>query len=228
LDKNSALYWLPKIEATELPVPRTIIVPINGVTFYALVDGEAPKDLPLAELDAAARTFGYPVFVRSDITSAKHVEPEAAKVKSAEGFTHALYCIAEQHGMAMGMPDPRAILVREWLTIRGVIRRDDKDMGEEYRLFVEGGKVICQHPYWPQAPEVYQEGLADNEATFLTYAAQRAGKALEGAWSLDFAMVGKTAFLIDAARAGQSFHWEGCPNEHRWPYDLDFTKDTAV
>ena len=36
-----------------------------------------------------------------------------------------------------------------------------------------------------------------------------------------------TAFLIDAARAGQSFHWEGCPNEKRWPYDLDFTKDAV-
>lgn len=197
-------------------MPQTSLV-LGSKDFSGVLDGEEPAAELIEAIRLAALQIGLPCFVRSDIMSAKHEGSTATRLEDTDkdSIITVLYNIAEAHGMAFMVPDPAAIMVREWLTMTKTAHHDGKNMGEEYRIFVEGDSVVCNHPYWPQAPELYKPSipaLAD-----LEYLASRAGSKLGGAWSIDFAMTTKGPMLIDCAAAGRSWHWETCPNIGRWP-----------
>lgn len=81
MNRTSMLYWFDRVAAAGLPVPSTTIVPIAPETmkaFWARVDGaEITDESVWAPFEAAARAQGFPCFLRTDLSSAKHDGPTA-------------------------------------------------------------------------------------------------------------------------------------------------------
>ncbi|MCR4339432.1 MAG: ATP-grasp domain-containing protein [Gemmatimonadaceae bacterium] len=202
------------MNGANLPMPQTVLVTV-GSRLESVLDGEEPDAVLVEGIRQAAQQIGLPCFIRTDIMSAKHQGPDACRLIATDkdSIIRVLYGAAEAHGMAFLVPDPRAILVREWLTMNRTAFHEHKNMGEEYRVFVEDDAVVCAHPYWPQAPELYGPDVPDE----VRHLASLAGARLKGAWSIDFAITTKGPMLIDCAAASRSWHWEGCVNENRWP-----------
>lgn len=79
VNPSSAVYWLPRI-TKELPtwIPRSEVVPYDHHKAVCQMEGESPyTEWPqvLARVGEAARAIGYPVFIRTDLASAKHGGP---------------------------------------------------------------------------------------------------------------------------------------------------------
>lgn len=234
MNPNSALRWLPPITAAGLPVPRTVVVPYKHHEICPAFDGEdCPALVELAAMvDAAAAEFPGPVFIRTDLGSAKHSGPKAYRVDD-EPCGRVLYRLLEDQEMKFFMDrPPEAILVREFLTLEAKFEAfRGLPVNREFRFFANSQKVFCAHPYWPaEALEehvderLYPEWrqwlawlhlLSDSETDTLSGMAIAASKACDGGpWSVDFAkdVAGKW-HLIDMARAKDSFHWPGCEKE---------------
>src|ERR1041385_8354898 len=78
IDKTCMSYWFPKLEAAGLPVPRTIMVSMSHEAFrdvFRVFDGEdmqGDAEPFFEEIKKAADQIGYPCFLRTGQTSAKH------------------------------------------------------------------------------------------------------------------------------------------------------------
>jgi hypothetical protein len=236
LNPNSALYWLPAAEemAKEYPVnvPDTRAVEFDFLDALPMLDGEVPDNFPYGDLDAAACELGWPVFIRSDLSSAKHDGIGAIQADNAD----AVVDVVEQiiHDAAMKTMRPAAFLVREWIDI------DHKftdfgglPIGVEFRAFATPDEHICTHYYWPEdavddpTQEVADIGDLPTDRELMAdtrlppwLSAVSQGAAFEAdfqhgiddpdrAWSVDFAR-GEDGewWLIDMALAEDSWHPE--------------------
>ena len=104
---------------------------------------------------------------------------------------------------------------------------------KEFRVFVDGDKIECFHPYWPKdalergqiewLPEnsFYPEGslvyLDISNRCRIDYLAEQAGGILGGRWSVDILDVGGSYicdeyrwYITDLAEADKSWHWPDC------------------
>jgi len=236
-NKTALSYWFPKIEAAGVPVPRTKLLKMPVAAqedVWALFDG---KDGPdggkamkqfIAGVAAAAAEFGFPFFLRTDMTSGKHDWEHTCFVSSAASVLQCILNIVEFSECAdmMGLPWD-AWAVREFLPTMplGVCPRyGNMPVCREFRFFVDGGKVTCVHPYWPR--HALEQGGADMsdaeygrlcectvpEGIELCAMAEKAGRAVDGAWSVDILETRRGWFVTDMAEARKSFHWEGCQN----------------
>ena len=238
MNRNSALLWLPRIEAISLPTPRTIIVPYSHHATLAILDGEpSPEAERLSEkIRKAGEAIGWPVFIRSDLTSAKHSGPRAYRIDKPDQVGSVMCQTIEDNELKMWLErdGPKAILVRQFLELdHGFTCFSDLPIAREWRLFSDGGRVLCKHPYWPaesleehfyvEEPAGWREILADHhteppEMPELERMAIVAARVQgfdckpEGSWSVDFARdtAGKW-WLIDMATMQDSYHWPGCP-----------------
>lgn len=230
-DLTALSYWYPKLLAAGLPVPRTTIVKMPaGVqeTIWSAFDGKEGGDNPepfFDEIDAAAREFGYPCFLRSDHTSNKHGWRTNCFLPDRASIAQHVFNICEFSECCglIGLPwDTWA--VREMLPTMplGVCPHyGNMPICREFRFFVEDGEIRCRHPYWPL--ESLEQGGAnwiDGPAILFEHMRQpphkldalasAAGRALGGAWSIDILETTRGWFITDLAEAGKSFHWEGC------------------
>lgn len=229
-NRNSALIWLPAIEAAGLPCPHTVIVPYDHYACAAIFDGETSEEF-MRLTDAvmeAGRAIGFPVFIRTDLSSAKHSGIDALCI-SADGHNQPIFETLEDNELKFWMEKewPTAFLVRKFLTLdapftafRGL------PIAREFRFFADETQVYCWHPYWPEfsiedhrpSCENWRELLAELNTTpppaELSAMAVRAAAACGGGrWSVDFCRdVDGKWWLPDMAREEDSFHWEGCPN----------------
>lgn len=235
MNPNSALRWLPPIAAAGLPVPKTIVVPYKHHNMHPAFDGERCPALTelAAKVDQVIAEFPCPVFIRTDLGSAKHSGPKAYKVDD-EPCLQGLYRLLEDQEMKFWtVRPPEAILVREFLTLEAKFEAFcGLPVNREFRFFSDGNKVLCSHPYWPQDAleghvnegaypdwreqlQVLQD-MSDPEADTLECMAIDAARACGGGtWSVDFAKdVNGKWWLIDMATAADSYHWPGCVNEN--------------
>ncbi len=230
MNRNSALIWLPAIERAGLPTPRTIIVPYSHRACLSIFDGEpsAEFDRLCAAVMAAAGEIGFPVFVRTDLTSAKHSGPRAYRIDSADANPLAIGETLEDTELKTWLErdGAQAFLVREFLTLESPFTAfREFPVSREFRFFADADRVLCWHPYWPAnaiedhrpSREDWRELLADLQRTpkapELWYMAVAAAKACGGGeWSVDMCrdVTGKW-WITDMARAEDSFHWEDCP-----------------
>jgi hypothetical protein len=109
----------------------------------------------------------------------------------------------------------------------------------EYRAFVEGGQILCTHPYWPKKsifeglaePEKGQPDYRLSETETLFFQMNQQGLppeaqqllqsvagvfAGDGAWSVDVLETQRGWFVTDMAEAARSYHWDGCPMIERF------------
>jgi hypothetical protein len=136
-----------------------------------------------------------------------------------------LACLFEWHLM-VGLW-PKAIVFRELLPLyAGFKAFRGLPIAKERRYFVDEGKVVCHHPYWPEGaiewggnysalPVGWQERLAglnfesEWEVPLLTHMAEAFSKVVPGFYSVDFAQKADGQWvMIDAARGELSYHPE--------------------
>ena len=187
---------------------------------------------------AALVAPSYPVFLRTDFVSGKHSWVETCYVPSEDEIGQHAYAVTEAHALALWMAGPsaymRAFVVREFLDLADDLTAfNGMPIAPERRYFIEDGKVRCHHPYWSDEDNIANglsygnaERPADwlarlrtlnaeqlDEIELLSDYAVRVGKALSGAWSVDFALTRDGQwFLIDMAVAGESWHPEHVPS----------------
>ena len=224
---SSMLNWYPKIKDI-LPVPRTVILEITTEEAWqivALLDETMITDKLFEKIKENAAKIGYPLFMRTDQGSAKHDYENSCHVASEKELLGHLACLFEWHLMRDLWP--QAIVFRELLPLYAPFKAfDGLPIARERRYFVDEGKVLCHHPYWPEGAiqtgratkslvpgwqkklaEINQEDYL--EVACLTRMAEDFNECVPGFYSVDFAQteIGKW-YMIDAARGELSYHPE--------------------
>lgn len=230
IDRNCLSYWFPKLQASGVTVPKTIIVSTQADLSGLLVGETKPSGYVsfLKELGAAAKEVGSPFFLRTGHTSGKHQWNRTCFVHGAELLANHVAELVDYSSMAgvFGLPS-QVWAVRQFVHLyhrftafRGM------PVTRERRYFFKDGEVVCHHPYWPiQAvaegrPSVpHWEPLlkkmnfeASGEVAFLTAQTRAVAKHFYGSWSIDWAMLNDGCWIaIDMAEFEQS-HDPECPH----------------
>lgn len=227
---TSLAYWFDKIRDLGIPVPKTVLIQADRMNILNAIEGVGTLDPWLVGTIAeVARTLGYPVFMRTDLCSAKHNWENTCFLQKEEDIQKNLFYLAEYNEMADGLGLPyKYIVLREFLELETSFTAfyGNMPINKERRYFIQDGKVLCHHPYWPKeafASENDDIRLAqldqlneytEDEITLLTGYAEKVGKVLPGFWSVDFAITKSGIwYLLDMAVGEASYHWRGCPNE---------------
>lgn len=228
--KNSMLYWWPEVKDLQIPVPETVIVEVPFKHLVSMLDDVMlPREY--VELILSAKDMiGFPLFLRTDMASAKHHWEGTCFVSNVEElFRHIWSLIDETLAAGMfGELDPNALVFREFLKLNSFFTAfNGLPISAERRYFIRDGAVECHHPYWIQdaiekswrkpIETDWKERLAAlnkesaEEVKLLTDYATRIGKVLDGYWSIDFAEAeGHTWYLIDMAEGEGSWHPQDC------------------
>lgn len=229
-NRMSLCHWFPQIKELGIPVPRTAICYVDRSQMYRSIAGDPLPREYYKMFDHAVRDVrGYPLFIRTDLSSGKHLWKSTCYVENGEKLIPNMLSLCQANGTA-DIPGLslqfEAIIFREFLDLAASFKafRGDMPINKERRYFVRDGVVVCHHPYWPTDSIVgrtqdanWQEKLAalnaedKDEVEILTRYAERVGCRLPGFWSIDFAQTKNgTWYLLDMADGGRSFHWEGC------------------
>lgn len=227
IDKNSMLYWWPKIETLPIPQPRTIAVNVSRRLVEGVADG-IMYSLP-ATLADAARQLGYPVFIRSDYLAGKHHWKDTCYVATEDDLASHVYRVIEETLTCDMLGKPvKAIIFREFIPMesRFTAFYGNMPVNPERRYFVRDGKVICHHPYWiedalarskrPSVPNWRELARvmnheSPNEIEQLSAYAEMVSQRFDGYWSVDFCKAKDGRWLlIDMAMGDESWHPAEC------------------
>jgi hypothetical protein len=151
--KSSMLYWYPKIKNLAIPQPRTVIVELEErKELDDMLDGDfSALDKYWEEIRKKAREIGFPLFMRTDLSSGKHEYKRSCYVEKLEDIRSHLFRIIDLSGLGLiGMPY-KAIVFREFIPLDSKFTAwKDLPVARERRYFVNDGKLLCHHPYWFQ------------------------------------------------------------------------------
>jgi len=237
-EKTALSYWFPQIEAAGVPVPKTKLLKMPREAqeaIFAVFDGKDIGDAAkpfLADLKTMADEIGYPAFLRTDYTSGKHNWENCCYLASPERLTQCVIGIVEFSEIAdmMGLPWDTWV-VREFLPTKPLgrcLRYGNMPICREFRFFVDDGHVRCWHPYWPefsleQGGAIFENADYDavscvdiDEECGLIALAEKAGRVVGGAWSIDILDTKRGWYVTDMAEAANSWHgWPDCPNDFK-------------
>ena len=225
-DKDSMLYWYPKIKDLPIPQPRTEIIPIK---WGWSDDGDSIEidEKSLNRIKEKAKTFGFPLFIRTEHGSGKHDWKDTCFVEKLSRLERHIKNLI-LWGLAVdviGLPC-NAIVLREYIEMNNLFIAfwGKMPVNPEIRFFVKDGKVLCWHWYWVEdairlpSVENWREildrcrnSITDKEIEKLSEYAELVSKKLEGYWSVDFCQAkDETWYLIDCALGEKSWH-PSCP-----------------
>lgn len=240
LNPNSSRNWLSAATsvAKEYPVniPPTTMVGIDWVDAAKEKDGV--RTLPWDDIQDAADVVGWPVFVRTDLASAKHHGIASVRAESPEDLQAVVVKTLDYTIMKDLLPS--ALLFRDWIDIDAKFTAfDGLPMGREFRVFADSDEAYCTHYYWPKesieetAPSdpIWHEEheILENSPRppWMDAAARSAAfeanfdtplEDLDPAWSVDFAQdTDGEWWLIDMAIGVDSWHPDDCPRK----FDLE-------
>ncbi len=257
-DKNCLTYWFPRLLAAGVPVPRTEIVDAGENWQHLLGYFDDPNQHPVELANAkavmlplvdkirfaAGNVIGRgPWFLRTGQGSGKHNWKECCDLRDLDAVENNILSLVQWSEVIdfMGLPW-RYWAVRERLPVKPIAvlpGYDDMPLVREMRCFVEGGKILCHHPYWPrnairdglspagrgllfeyndvaseiEADRLYAASLMDNEAEWdaLSLAKKVANAfADDGCWSVDVLETEAGFYVTDMAIGERSFHWPEC------------------
>lgn len=232
-EKNSMLYWFPKIKDLGIPYPKSEIVPFPvGNDYWKFLDESLPQKL-YQDSVKACRKIGYPVFMRTDQLSGKHDWNDTCYVEAESVLEFHIHQLFENSAMAgiLGRPI-NALVFREFVALESKFKAfHGMPVARERRYFINDGIVVCHHPYWiedairfrtgTRKPKKWKQQLkelnmeTEDEIKILTKYAFKIAYALqeEGYWSVDFAKTKHNGWiLIDMAVGYDSWH---PPCEHK-------------
>jgi hypothetical protein len=235
MNKNSMVFWWKFVKDLLVPKPFTVIVPFTSDPdiFCKLLDGRLNEEEKLTwssylrELDEIATAIGYPIFIRGDLTAAKHNYIETCYLEKSEDISLHCFRLLESSLIGPGIL-PTAYILREFIPLEHkFVAFKGLPIAREYRIFAQDGKVFCCHFYWPEAaiefygtikePDNWRDDLKEielirpNDAVKLFTYAEKITLQLpsEERWSLDFAQGQNGIFyFIDCALAANSWHPE--------------------
>lgn len=219
--RSSMLYWWPKVQDLNIPMPKTVIpVEMSFWDWLKPLDGEHLPNDALGIITEAADNLGYPLFMRSDLTSSKHDYENTCFVNNKDSLVGNLVNLIDNNA-AYDLP-MQAIVLREFIELEYLFKAfHGLPIAKERRYFVQDGEVLIHHPYWPDdamqfrgylVPNEWRAKLHDlnteteEEVELLSGYAEQISSRLDDAWSVDFAKGtdGKWYF-IDAAVAHESW-----------------------
>lgn len=227
---NDLADWFPVIQSTGVDVPKTIIIKTE-IDLFSILEGEIPIGYGhfLNEMKSAALAIGYPLFLRSGMTSAKHDWSSTCFVKKESDLEKHIGAIVEFSECCdfFGLPYNTWAL-RELLPTKSqFVSFSEMPITREFRYFIEGGRVICHHPYWPDEAFVEQLNSTANwpallremnqetpeELSELATKSELVSRSFDGAWSIDWLETERGWVAIDMASAKTSWHWPRCPKQ---------------
>jgi len=230
-DRNDLAFWFEKLASTGVEVPRTTIVRVDGP-----LRGNANEDTPdltrlVEKITWVSEMYGFPVFLRTGHGSGKHEWKDTCWVTSRDEVRRNVLNLLEwcETVDMIGLPT-ETWAVRERLPLVTTFRAFGGGMpvNKERRYFIEDGRVVCHHPYWPdeaiwgadcddwRARVASLSEESPEEVGELTALSERVSRAFDGAWSLDWAATTDGRWVaIDMAVAAESWHWESCPMRER-------------
>ncbi|HLE05312.1 MAG TPA: ATP-grasp domain-containing protein [Anaerolineales bacterium] len=230
MDKISLAYWFPILEATRVPVPKTEWWNTDA-DFWPWADGQASETATtfMQDLRLRAERWGYPLFLRTGHTSAKHSWRDSCFVESEDKLKRNVWELIEFSLMQILDLPLDVWVIRELLDldVRFSAFWENMPISQERRFFIKGGSVLCEHPYWP--PDAFENvaNVAENWRQLLEEMnaspippnlktdSEHVSAHFDGAWSLDWARhKDGTWYAIDMAPMEVSYHWPGCPNGH--------------
>lgn len=227
MNKTSMLYWWPLTRELDIPQPKTEIAIQKEIKdWFPILDHGLNKEDKEIVLQKAS-LIGYPLFMRTDHSSAKHDFTRTCFVPDSASLFQNIFNLFETnycHNLY-----PEALILREYIELDWKFKAfQDLPIAPERRYFISDGEVICHHPYWSEsAIEFYTHNISESyparlywhetlsdmnteskeEIALLKGRAQKIAMVLEGEFSVDFAK-GKNGhwYFIDAASAIQSWH----------------------
>lgn len=231
---NCISRWFPLLEGSGLRMPETRIFLFEPELHLDLMDaceGDGPwptTDL-FERLHEAYQGFGEHAFMKLGNFSDKHSWRETCHLrpglKASDIESQFVRIMYDQ--VVVGCSESLAVAIREMIPTKpAFLAKEFGDMPvtRERRIFTDHTcEAVCSHPYWPE--EVFRSmdpekaaALAEinlirpEEDAYLRGQAAIAAERLkpldaEG-WSIDFLQdVHGEWWLIDVARARQSYHW---------------------
>lgn len=217
--------WFPIV--SKIPgvnTPKTYLIPIHFNDQLHALDSDFTEEFKKAivEVKEKAKLLGYPVFIKNSLFSGKHNWEHTCFLKKEEDLVNHFLTITD-FAYAVGVDDCLYWVVREYLNPTTTVYTDSKmPVTTERRYFIEDGKVVFHHPYWPEhtlenqnpTPSNWKELLvdinyeSDEEIALLKELSEKVSQALPGAWSVDWLKVGDQWYLIDMGVAHRSFKWK--------------------
>ncbi len=233
---TSMLYWYPRIKDLEIPQPRTEIYELTKEELNTFYKEEFPDTL-LKNIEPIISKFSYPIFIRSDFSSAKHSWKDTCFITHKKKLTPNIYNVIIENMLAdlIGLPF-EALIFREYIRLEAGFNAFHGNMpvAKERRYFIKNGLIQCHHPYWPKdairSPnnenweKIIEEQNKETEKEIeqLSEYCLLVAKRFEGYWSVDFAYgQDEKWYLIDMAEGEHSFHWlecDFCPEEMKKQY----------
>jgi len=222
---SSMDHWFPKTKDLPIPQPRTEVALTTGTdSWLKFLQEPALFSDNAQHLKDVAKKLGYPLFIRTDQSSAKHSYIDTCMVESEDRLMRNIYCLIEENEMCD--LNVQTLYFRSFIELRGAFRAFNKmPIAPERRYFVKDGEVLCHHPYWPEAAikdpdhedwESRLRGINFQEACeviLLKRYATIISMAVPGCWSVDFAKAKNGVwYFIDMADARLSWHPEDCKN----------------
>ena len=222
-NEDSFLIYWPKIKDLPIKQPKSKIVLLSKKEFKATFDG-CPQSL-VDKVAKAITSFTLPVFIRTDLSSAKHYWKTTCFYDGQKDLRKHLYGIMEFNHCAdfFGLPFV-AIVIREYIPMASGFTAfyGDMPVNPERRYFIKDGQVVCHHHYWieeaiDQSKEPSEKSWRDiaknlnheskDEIDLLTGYALQVAQVMDGFWSVDFckAVTGDW-YLIDMATGQNSWH----------------------
>jgi hypothetical protein len=234
-DLTSMHYWWPRLRRTGVPVPQTFAHYVDDTEeFVGVIDGKPPSPslLRLASwIREVAHDTGWPLFLRTGQTSAKHYWRDTCFVTRDSNLVQHIHDILEFSLIA----DPRGLpfdywYVREFLDLEAHFTAfADMPVAKEFRAFIDAGEIVCLHPYWPEEafehrPETERAAFLGNRERLESLSASQEsdlretiGKITEmfrrdGPWSVDCCLNAQDGlwYVTDMAQAASSYHWPQC------------------
>lgn len=233
-DKSSFKYWYPKIYG-RLPTPKSIIYNVTQDDINNILSKNAQETNRafngISNL-LENNNIKYPIFIKTDHFSAKWYWGDTCFIRSKDNLINNIYNLLYYNECDEEIYHPiSALIFREYIEPFALVYAfNDMPIGVERRYFIEGGKVLCHHPYWSvddieffntkPKDNTWKEALIncnnepDDEVNLLSGYALKFGELIqdEGYFSVDFVFGANGKwYIIDAAEGHKSYHIETCP-----------------
>jgi len=228
-EKSSLLHWFGILGQAGVWMPKTRIVRCqdDAKALFQILDGKTSDRFfeIVKEVQEAGDAIGYPIFLRTDLTSGKHNWNNTCFVPDRDSVERCMYGLIEFSACvdAWGLPI-NAFVIREFIPMHSTFTAfNGLPINKERRFFLRDGEIQCHHPYWPneviRRPSVgdWEEKLAHmnmitkKESEYLYDRSLGVAKLFDGYWSLDWSMDhAGNWWVIDMAEGDRSYHWPDC------------------
>lgn len=228
--QNNLAYWYPLLKQMRMRVPETIIVGSGDCELTYLLDGVKPRgfDQFIERLKLACHQVGYPVFLRTGMTSDKHDYERTCFVENKTQLEDHVRRLVETSVIAniSGYPFDYTIwAVRKFIYTKEYFTyfNGNLPITKEVRYFIKDGDIVKSAPYWPE--EVFENAsdeekallaelrtITDDDKLELDLMARYIAKHMPGFWSVDFLQDRQGKWWCTDMAVGERSY--GCPEEY--------------